>query len=91
MIILAVVLLVVSLISSTMALLAVVERRVLYSIIYLSLLSICYSIIYYVLMAPDVVLAYIPISTIFLPLLMLSIVAKTTKRRALHHEHEESR
>lgn len=86
---LAVVVIAMSIASIAMTYLAVVERRALYSIIYLSILSACYSIMYYTLMAPDVVLAYIPISTIFLPLLLLSILAKTTKKRVIHHEHEE--
>lgn len=90
MLILAITILVMSLISVAMVFLAVTEKRVLYSAVYLSLLSVCYSIMYYALMAPDVVIAYIPISTILLPLLILSVIAKTTKKRFQYCEREES-
>jgi uncharacterized MnhB-related membrane protein len=86
MLIIAIMILVMSLITIVMAYLAVIEKNVLYSVIYLSFLSICYSILYYTLTAPDVVLAYIPISTILLPLIILTILAKTSKKKVVEHE-----
>ncbi|MEM0001864.1 MAG: hydrogenase subunit MbhD domain-containing protein [Desulfurococcaceae archaeon] len=76
MLIVALAAVIVSLTSIVVAYMAVMEKRLVHSIIYLSTLSVCYSILYYVLMAPDVVLAYIPISTTILPLLLLSVAAK---------------
>jgi uncharacterized MnhB-related membrane protein len=89
MLIVAIVVLVISLISIAMAYLAVTEKNVLYSVIYLSFLSICYSILYYIFMAPDVVLAYIPISAVLLPLITLSVSAKTSKKKVIEHEHRK--
>lgn len=59
--------------------LAITEKKLLNSILYLSLLSTSYTLIYYILMAPDVTLAYIPISMIILPLLLFTTMTKTTE------------
>lgn len=59
--------------------LAIVEKDMLIAIVYLALLSIFYSLMYYALMAPDVVIAYIPISSVLFPIIMI-IVIKKTKR-----------
>lgn len=59
--------------------LAIVEKDMLIAIVYLALLGIFYSLMYYALMAPDVVIAYIPISSVLFPIIMI-IVIKKTKR-----------
>ncbi|MEL9940811.1 MAG: DUF4040 domain-containing protein [Ignisphaera sp.] len=89
MIILFTLILIASLLSTVMAYLAVIEKRILYSVIYLSFLSVCYSLIYFALMAPDVVLTYIPIATILQPFIILSVIAKTSRKRFSNHGHDK--
>lgn len=59
--------------------LAIAERDLLVSVLFVSLTGISYTLIYYVLMAPDVVLAYIPVSSVLLPALLFLLI-KNTKR-----------
>uniref|UniRef100_A0A7J3I6U8 DUF4040 domain-containing protein n=1 Tax=Ignisphaera aggregans TaxID=334771 RepID=A0A7J3I6U8_9CREN len=56
-----------------------VEKDLLIATIYIAFIGVLYTLIYYILMAPDVVLAYMPVSSILLPL-MIVIVLKKTKR-----------
>lgn len=79
MIIPLIVIFVASFLSVVVSYLAIVERDMLVSVIYIALLGILYSLMYYTLMAPDVVLAYIPISSILLPIMVI-VVLKKTKR-----------
>lgn len=79
MILVLLVVLIASFFSVVAAYLAVAERDLLTASVYLSLLGVCYTLIYYTLMAPDVALAYIPVSTVLFPV-MLIIVLKKTKR-----------
>lgn len=68
-----------SFLSVVVTYLAVMERDLLISVIYIALLGVFYSLMYYVLMAPDVITAYIPISSILLPIISI-VVLKKTKR-----------
>ncbi len=56
--------------------LAVVEKDLLNSAIFMALQGVCYTLIYYVLLAPDVSLAYIPVSSGLLPILLLVVLRK---------------
>ncbi|MEM1645542.1 MAG: hydrogenase subunit MbhD domain-containing protein [Ignisphaera sp.] len=73
------VILVASTLSIIVAYLTIVEKDLLLATIYIAFIGVLYTLIYYTLMAPDVVLAYIPVSSILLPL-MIIIVLKKTKR-----------
>ncbi|MEM0490404.1 MAG: DUF4040 domain-containing protein [Ignisphaera sp.] len=73
------VVLIASFFSVVAAYLTVVEKDLLTAVVYLSLLGVCYTIIYYVLMAPDIALAYIPISTVILPVVLIIVLRKTKR------------
>lgn len=75
-----IVILIASILSVAMAYLTITERDMLTASIYLALLGVFYALIFYVLMAPDVVLAYVPVSSIILPALMILILGKVKKR-----------
>lgn len=68
-----------SFLSVIVSYLAVTEKDMFLSAIYIALLGVFYSLMYYILMAPDVMLAYIPISSTLLPI-MIIIVLKRTRR-----------
>lgn len=74
-----IIILVSSMLSIIMSYLTIVERDLLIATIYIAFIGVLYTLIYYILMAPDVVLAYIPVSSILLPLMVI-IVLKKTKR-----------
>lgn len=59
--------------------LAITERDMLTSVVLMTLTGISYTLIYYVLMAPDVVLAYVPVSSVLVPALMF-LAIRSTKR-----------
>ncbi|MEM1541199.1 MAG: DUF4040 domain-containing protein [Ignisphaera sp.] len=73
------VVLIASFFSVVAAYLTVVEKDLLTAVVYLSLLGVCYTIIYYVLMAPDIALVYIPISTVILPVVLIIVLRKTKR------------
>lgn len=73
------VILIASFVSVVSTYLAIAERDLLTSVLFTSLTGISYTLIYYVLMAPDVVLAYIPVSSVLLPALLF-LVIRSTKR-----------
>ena len=79
MILVAIVVLIASFFSVVTAYLAVTERDLLTAAVYMSLLGISYTLIYYVLMAPDIALAYIPVSTALLPIMIVTVLKKTKR------------
>lgn len=79
MILVAMVILIASFFSVVTAYLAVMERDLMTAAVYMSLLGISYTLIYYVLMAPDIALAYIPVSTALLPIMIVTVLKKTKR------------
>ncbi|RLG76311.1 MAG: sodium:proton antiporter [Thermoprotei archaeon] len=75
----AIVLLIFAFLSVVVTYLAIVERDMLVAAIFMAFQGVCYAIIYYVLMAPDVTLAYIPISSGLTPILILIVLKKTER------------
>jgi len=59
--------------------LAVVERDLVNSAVFMALQGVCYALICYTLMAPDVVVAYIPVSSGLLPIMLLAVLRKTER------------
>ena len=59
--------------------LAVVEKDLMGSAIFMALQGVCYALIYYTLIAPDVVVAYIPVSSGLLPIMLLAVLRKTER------------
>ncbi|MCS7128766.1 MAG: DUF4040 domain-containing protein [Sulfolobales archaeon] len=68
-----------SFISVIAAYMAVAEKDLLTATVYMALLGVFYTLIYYVLMAPDVALAYIPVSSALLPLTLIVVLKKTER------------
>jgi uncharacterized MnhB-related membrane protein len=59
--------------------LAVQEKDLMLATIFSALQSTCYALIYYLLMAPDIVLVYLPVSVGVLPLLTILLIKKTER------------
>lgn len=71
---------VLSLASTIATYLAVTERSLLRAVLFSALQSMCYAFLYYLLMAPDIVLVYIPVSVGLYPAAILFLVRKTGER-----------
>ncbi len=61
------------------AYLAVRERDLVRAVVYSAIQSAMYALIYYVLMAPDIVLVYIPVSVGLIPAVLLFVIKKTER------------
>lgn len=79
MILIIVVILIASFLSVVMTYLTITEKDLLVATVYMSLIGISYTLIYCVLMAPDIALAYVPISTALLPVIIITILKKTKR------------
>lgn len=79
MILIIVVILIASFLSVVMTYLTIAEKDLLTATVYMSLIGISYTLIYCVLMAPDIALAYVPISTALLPVMIITILKKTKR------------
>lgn len=77
---LALVILIAAALSIVASYLAVSEKDPVATCVYLALFGVFYALAYYVLMAPDVVLAYIPISSTIVPALLVITVRKLKSR-----------
>jgi len=68
-----------ALISIVATWLAVQEKDLMLATLFSALQSTCYALIYYLLMAPDIVLVYLPVSVGVLPLLTILLIKKTER------------
>jgi len=59
--------------------LAVVEKNLLHAVIFSAVQSTMYALIYFLLMAPDIVLVYLPVGVGIYPAIVLLLVKKTDK------------
>jgi uncharacterized MnhB-related membrane protein len=59
--------------------LAIVENDLVKAVIFSALQSTVYTIIYYLLMAPDIALVYIPVSVGLYPAVILFLIKKTER------------
>lgn len=59
--------------------LAVRSRDMLAAVVFSAVQSTAYALIYYVLMAPDIVLVYIPVSVGILPAVTVLLIKKTER------------
>lgn len=59
--------------------LAVRSRDMLAAVVFSAVQSTAYALIYYVLMAPDIVLVYIPVSVGILPAVAVLLIKKTER------------
>lgn len=66
-----------SLISTIAVYLAITERNLIRAVLFSALQSMCYAFIYFILMAPDIVLVYVPVSIGLYPAAILFLIRKT--------------
>ncbi|RLG83563.1 MAG: sodium:proton antiporter [Thermoprotei archaeon] len=62
--------------------LAVIERDLVKAILFSAIQSTAYAFIYYLLMAPDIVLVYIPVAVGLYPAIVLFLIKKTERYEA---------
>lgn len=70
---------VVALLSTVATYLAITERDLLTAVIYSALQSTAYAIIFYLLMAPDIVLVYIPVAVGLYPAVFIVLIKKSER------------
>ncbi|MCC6033908.1 MAG: DUF4040 domain-containing protein [Desulfurococcaceae archaeon] len=70
---------VVSLISTLAVYMAVVEKDLVKAVIYSALQSGLYTILYFLLLAPDIGLVYIPVAVGLIPGVLLILISKTER------------
>ncbi len=59
--------------------LAVTERNLVKAVVFSAIQSTIYAFIYYLLMAPDIVLVYIPVAVGLYPAVVLILISKTER------------
>jgi len=68
-------------VASTIAVyLAMIERDLVKAVIYSAIQSTLYSLLFYLLMAPDIVLVYLPVSVGLIPGVLLLLISRTERR-----------
>lgn len=65
--------------STAVAYLTLVERDLVKAVVYSAIQSGLYAIAYFLLMAPDVLLVYLPVAFGLMPAVLLSLIRKTEK------------
>jgi uncharacterized MnhB-related membrane protein len=68
-----------SLLSVVAVYLAIVERDLIKAVIYSALQSGFYAVLYYLLMAPDIVLVYLPVAVGLIPGVLIVLISKTER------------
>ncbi len=58
---------------------AIMERDLLKAVIFSAIQSTIYAFIYYMLMAPDIDLVYIPVAVGLYPAVIIALIKKTTR------------
>lgn len=68
-----------SLLSTVAVYFAIIEKDLVRAIIFSALQSGLYAVLYYLLMAPDIVLVYLPVAVGLIPGVLLILVSKTER------------
>ncbi|MCD6196031.1 MAG: sodium:proton antiporter [Thermoprotei archaeon] len=58
---------------------AIMEKNLVRAVVFSAIQSTIYAFIYYMLMAPDIVLVYIPVAVGLYPAVILILISKTEK------------
>ncbi|MEM1628772.1 MAG: hydrogenase subunit MbhD domain-containing protein [Desulfurococcaceae archaeon] len=58
---------------------AILEKDLLKAVIFSAIQSTFYTIIYYLLMAPDIVLVYLPVAIGLIPAVLIILISKTER------------
>jgi len=58
---------------------AVLEKNLVKAVIYSAIQSTLYAILYYIFMAPDIVLVYVPVAVGLYPAVILFLISKTER------------
>ena len=70
----------ISALASTVAVyLAIIEKDLIKAVLYSAIQSTFYALIFYLLMVPDIVLVYIPVSVGLLPAIIIVTIKKTER------------
>ena len=75
-----------AILSSVATYLAISERDLLTAVIYSAIQSTAYAIIFYLLMAPDIVLVYIPVAIGLYPAVFTILIKKSQRFEVKEHE-----
>ncbi|MEM0380246.1 MAG: hydrogenase subunit MbhD domain-containing protein [Desulfurococcaceae archaeon] len=59
--------------------LAIIEKDLVKAVVFSAIQSGLYALLYYILMAPDIVLVYIPVAIGLYPAIILILISKTEK------------
>lgn len=70
---------VIGILSTIAVYLAVKEKDLLKALIFSAVQSALYAVLYYLLMAPDIVLVYLPVSVGLIPGVILLLISKTER------------
>ncbi|OYT50045.1 MAG: sodium:proton antiporter [Desulfurococcales archaeon ex4484_204] len=73
------VLAILGLVSMVAAILAILERDLVKAVIFSAIQSTAYAFMYYLLMAPDIALVYIPVAIGLYPAVVLFLIKKTER------------
>jgi len=68
-----------SILSVVAVYLAIMERDLVRAVLYSAIQSGLYTILYYFLMAPDIVLVYLPVAVGLIPGVLLILISKTER------------
>lgn len=69
----------ISILSTLAVYMAIQERDLLKAVIYSALQSGIYAVLYYLLMAPDIVLVYLPVAVGLIPSVLMILISKTER------------
>ncbi|RLG80690.1 MAG: sodium:proton antiporter [Thermoprotei archaeon] len=58
---------------------AVIERNLVRAVVFSAIQSTLYALLYYILMAPDIVLVYVPVAVGLYPAVILFLISKTER------------
>lgn len=70
---------VITLLSTIAVYMAIVEKDLVKAVIYSALQSGFYTVLYFLLMAPDIVLVYLPVAVGLIPGVLLILISKTER------------
>ncbi len=63
--------------------LAIIEKNLVRAVVFSAIQSTIYGFLYYILMAPDIVLVYIPVAVGLYPAIILILISKTEREEKI--------
>ncbi|MET1160387.1 MAG: DUF4040 domain-containing protein [Thermoprotei archaeon] len=62
---------------------AIFEKNLIRAVVFSAIQSTLYALLYYILMAPDIVLVYVPVAVGLYPAVILFLISKTEKEERI--------